>query len=179
VTTHRYEQITRVIEARQPACGSTTVVAVDGPSGAGKTSLVAGLAQVTGADVLHLEDVYPGWHGLAATPPIIAGALDTIAADGIASVHRWDWEHHRPGPMLHVRPTRLLILDGVGSGAAVIRPHLSLLIWVDAPPAVRKQRALARDGGAYAPFWDLWAAQEAEHFVREGTRRWADLVVTT
>ncbi|MCL3818160.1 4-amino-4-deoxy-L-arabinose transferase [Aeromicrobium wangtongii] len=179
MTSHRYDQILQVIGDRQPACGSTTVVAVDGPSGAGKTSFVAGLAEAAGARVLHLEDVYPGWDGLAAAPPLIAGVLETVAADGIGTVPRWDWEHHRPGRLLRVLPTRLLILDGVGSGAAIIRPYLSLLIWVDAPTAVRKERALARDGGTYAPFWDMWAAQEAEHFTQEATRQHADVVVTT
>ncbi|MET1037783.1 MAG: 4-amino-4-deoxy-L-arabinose transferase [Aeromicrobium sp.] len=179
MTTHRYDDIVRRLDARQPACGATTVVAVDGPSGAGKTSFADGLAAATGADVLHLEDVYPGWGGLAATPPIIARMLDTIAVDGIGTARRWDWQRGAPGPLLRVPPTRLLILDGVGSGAAAIRPHLSLLIWVDAPAAVRKERALARDGGTYAPYWDMWAEQEAQHFTADRTRHHADLVVTT
>lgn len=179
MTSHRYDAVVQLIDARRPACGSTTVVAVDGPSGAGKSRFAAGLADATGADVLHLEDVYPGWHGLAATPSIITAVLEAIAVDGVGTARRWDWGQNLPGPLLHVPPTRLLILDGVGSGAAVIRPYLSALIWVDAPPAVRQRRALSRDGGTYAPFWDVWAAQEVEHFTAEGTRRHADLAVTT
>jgi uridine kinase len=180
VTSHRYDDIVALIRERQPACGSTTVVAVDGPSGSGKTSLADQLAEVAGAVVLHLDDLYPGWHGLAATPPMVAhGVLDAVAADQVGSAPRWDWVNDRPGPMLIVPPTPLLIVDGVGSGAAVIRPFLSLLIWVEAPVDVRKQRALSRDGGAYAPFWDIWAAQEAAHFRAEETRRHADVVVRT
>ena len=179
MTSHRYDPVVERIAARQPACGSTTVVAVDGPSGAGKTSFVAGLAEATQAQVLHLEDLYPGWHGLAATPPIVAGVLASIAVDAVGTAPRWDWTGDRPGPLLRVRPGGLLILDGVGSGASVVRPFVSLLVWVDADPAVRKARALARDGGTYAPFWDVWAAQEAVHFAAEDTRRHADLLVTT
>jgi uridine kinase len=180
VTSHRYDDLVAVIRGRQPACGSTTVVAVDGPSGSGKTSLADHLAEVAGAAVLHLEDLYPGWHGLSATPPMVAhGILDAIAVDQIGMASRWDWVNDRPGPTLRVPPTPLLIIDGVGSGAAVIRPFLSLLIWVDAPAGVRKQRALARDGGVYAPFWDMWSAQEAEHFMAEETRRHAELIVHT
>lgn len=180
MTSHRYDDIVALIRERQPACGSTTVVAVDGPSGSGKTSLADQLAEVAGAAVFHLEDIYPGWHGLAATPPMVAhGVLDAIAVDEIGVASRWDWVNDRPGPPLYVPPAPLLIVDGVGSGAAVIRPFLSLLIWVEAPVAVRKERALARDGGVYAPFWDTWAAQEAEHFRTEETRRHADVVVRT
>lgn len=177
---HRLDTVATLIQSRQPACGSTKVVAVDGPSGSGKTSLAEHLAKLTGAAVLHLEDIYPGWHGLAATPPIIARhVLDAIAVDRIAAVARWDWVHDRPGEVLSVAPTPLLILDGVGSGAAVIRPFLSLLIWVEAPLDVRKERALARDGDVYAPFWDTWAAQEHAHFSTDETRRHADAIVRT
>lgn len=180
MTSHRYDDIVALIHERQPACGSTTVVAVDGQSGSGKTTFADQLADAAGAVVLHLEDLYPGWHGLAATPPMVArGILDAIAVDRIGTAARWDWVNDRPGDTLRVRPTPLLILDGVGSGAAVIRPFLSLLIWVEAPTDVRKQRALARDGGVYAPYWDIWAAQEATHFRAEETRRHADVVVHT
>jgi uridine kinase len=179
VTSHRYDDIVRLIGSRQPACGATTVVAVDGPSGAGKTGFAGGLARAAGADVLHLEDLYPGWGGLARTPSLVAGVLDAISVGDVGAVPRWDWERGRPGELLHVPPARLLVLDGVGSGADVIRPHLSLLIWVDAAADVRKERALARDGGTYAPYWDMWAAQEATHFAHEQTRSRADVVVQT
>jgi para-aminobenzoate synthetase len=177
---HRYDELSALVAQRQPACGTTTVIAVDGPSGSGKTSLADGLAEAIGADVLHFDDVYPGWHGLEATPPMIrAGVLDRIAADEIGVVHRWDWDADHPGPILRVPPAPLLILDGVGSGASSIRPYLSVLLWVDAPLEVRKRRALARDGGVYEPFWDVWAEQEARHFAAEETRIHADLIIDT
>ncbi|MBD8607664.1 4-amino-4-deoxy-L-arabinose transferase [Aeromicrobium sp. CFBP 8757] len=179
MASHWYEPVVARLEDRQPACGTTTVVAVDGPSGSGKTSFVAGLADVTGADVLHLEDLYPGWHGLAATPDVVARVLASVAVGDTGTARRWDWAAGAPGSLLHVPPTRLLLLDGVGSGASVVRPFLSLLIWLEAPADVRKERALTRDGDTFAPFWDVWAEQEARHFAAEGTRGRADLVVRT
>jgi uridine kinase len=179
VDLHRYDAVVAQIDARQPACGTTKVVAVDGPSGAGKTRFVAGLADATGADVLHLEDLYPGWHGLAATPPVVAEVLGAIAVGEVGSARRWSWTHGLPGAALRVPPTRLLVLDGVGSGAAVVRPFLSLLLWLEAPADVRKERALARDGDTFEPYWDVWAEQEVRHFAAEGTRHAADLVVRT
>ncbi len=156
------------------------MVALDGPSGSGKTSLADGLAAATGADVLHFDDIYPGWNGLAATPPLVRhGVLDRIAADEVGEVHRWDWEANQTGLVVRVPPVPLLILDGVGSGSATIRPYLSLLLWVEAPLADRKRRALARDGGAYEPFWDVWADQEARHFAAEQTRIHADRIIDT
>lgn len=177
---HRLDDITTLIRDRLPACGSTKVVAVDGPSGSGKTSLSGRLAEHFGAAVLHLEDIYPGWHGLTATPPmVVRGVLDAIAVDRIGEVRRWDWVNERPGPLLRVPAAPLLVLDGVGSGSAPIRPFLSLLIWAEASLDVRKERALARDGDVYAPFWDIWAAQERTHFAADETRRHADVIVHT
>ena len=179
MTSHRYDGLVELIRERQPACGTTRVVAVDGPSGSGKTSFAADLAEAAGAAVLHLEDLYPGWHGLAATPPLVHGVLEAIAVGNVGTAARWDWVGDRPGPLVHVPPAPILILDGVGSGAAMLRPYVSLLIWVEAPVDLRKRRALARDGDVYAPFWDVWAAQEAVHFAAEETRRHADVVVHT
>jgi para-aminobenzoate synthetase len=175
----RYDELAALIATRPPACGDTTVLAVDGPSGSGKTGLADELAATIGAEVFHLEDIYPGWSGLSATPPLVRGVLDQIAGGEPGVVHRWDWDADQDGPLMHIPATPLLILDGVGSGAAIIRPYLSLLIWVDAPLQVRKSRALARDGGVYEPFWDTWAAQEAEHFAAEHTRTHADIVIDT
>ncbi|MBC7630931.1 MAG: (d)CMP kinase, partial [Flavobacterium sp.] len=83
-------------------------MAVDGPSGSGKTSLADDIAKASGATLLHLDDLYPGWHGLAATPPMVArGVLDAIAAGDTGTVRRWSWVRHRPGPELHVAPAPL------------------------------------------------------------------------
>ncbi len=180
MTRYRYAELQALLEQRHPACGRTTVVAVDGPSGSGKTSIADGLAAAIGADVLHLDDVYPGWHGLDATPAMIrTGVLDRIAVDEVGEVRRWDWEASRPGSAMRVPPAPVLVLDGVGSGAATIRPYLSLLVWVEAPVEVRRRRALARDGGAYEPYWEVWAEQEARHFAAQHTRAHADVVIDT
>lgn len=176
----RYDELASMIATRLPACGATTVVAVDGPSGAGKSMLASDLARVIGASVLHLEDLYPGWHGLEATPPTVArDVLSPIAADRTGSVRRWDWHAGRPGEPMTCPPVPVLIVDGVGSGARVLRPFISFLLWVDAPLAVRRERALARDGATYEAWWDVWAEQERSHFLREGTRAAADAVLTT
>ncbi|NRQ51188.1 hypothetical protein [Aeromicrobium stalagmiti] len=179
MTSPRYDALVRLVDGRQPACGTTKVLAVDGRSGAGKTRFTAGLAEATGATVLHLDDVYPGWDGLAATPPMIADALSSVAVGDVGRVPRWSWVRDEPVSELRVPPAPLLLLDGVGSGAATIRPYLSLLIWLDAPAAVRKARALARDGETYAPHWNRWAAQEDRLLAVEHTRSHADVVITT
>lgn len=164
---------------RAPACGSTRVIAIDGRSGAGKTALALDLADEIGAPILHLERLYPGWGGLAATPPKVRGLLASLAVGERGTARQWDWSLDQPGSWLSVRPTSDLIIEGVGAGARVLRPFLSQLIWLEAPPQERRRRAIARDGDTYEPWWDRWAAQENAYLDADRTPEAADLVIRT
>jgi len=174
----RLDDVRERLATLSPACGDTVVVAIDGPSGSGKTRLARELAPMLGAVILHLDDVYQGWHGLAAAP-------DTVATDILAPISRgesgrtprWEWGASEPGTDIVVRAGGVLLLDGCGSGSRVIRPHLSCLVWLDAPEDVRRERAFARDGDLYRQWWDTWAAQERDLFGTERTRDAADIVL--
>lgn len=178
-----------------PRCGRTVVVAVDGPSGAGKStladrlagqlaSLLAGRPALAprpddapdGVALVRLDEVYPGWDGLdAAVPRVVDDLLRPLALGRPGTVRRWDWAAGREGVPRTVPVPAVLVLEGCGAGARACAPYLSLLVWLDGPEAVRAARALARDGGAYAPHWQRWAAQERRHFAREGTEARADV----
>lgn len=164
------------IRQREPACGNTLVIAIDGRSGAGKTKLARELAPLLGAQILHLDDIFQGWRGLAAAPSTIAAeVLEPMARGTAGRTRRWEWGADRPGDEIVIEPGGVLIVDGCGSGSRTIRPFLSYLIWLDAPPEVRRARAMARDGETYEKWWDIWAAQEDELFAAEQTAAAADL----
>ena len=63
--------------------------------------------------------------------------------------------------------TRPLIIEGCGALSRANRALADVGIWVELDEATRKRRALARDGEAYAPYWDRWAAQEVAFIARE------------
>lgn len=173
------ERIIDTFLSREPACGGSRVLAIDGPSGSGKSDLATAISEKLSAPILHLDALHAGWRGLEAAPPMVERVLAAHSLDDVAEVTVWDWDDDRPGSRIQVPPTPLLIVEGVGAGAARIRPYLSCLVWMEAPALVRRRRALARDGATYLPWWDIWAAQELIHFGRERTRAAADLRITT
>jgi chloramphenicol 3-O-phosphotransferase len=163
--------------ADPPRCGPTRLVCVDGPSGSGKSTLAARLAAALGdAPVLHMDDLYPGWDGLAAAVPLLHDQVVAPLAAGRPARYRpYDW--HRGG---FTAPRELgtppvLVLEGVGCGARVLAAHAVLLVWIEAPRDERYRRGIARDGETYRPHWERWARQEAAHFAAEGTADRADI----
>jgi len=71
----------------------------------------------------------------------------------------------------------VLIVEGAGAGARRAAAFESLLVWSEVAPSVRKKRALDRDGETFAPYWDVWAAQEDAMLARERTPERADVVI--
>jgi len=177
-------RVARLALAAPPRAGATRVVGVDGPSGAGKTTLAAAVAGALGeagpAPVVHLDDIYPGWDGLAdAVPRLLEWVLEPLSAGLPARYRRFDWpaDEYAEWHAVATDGARALVVEGVTCGARACAPYLSLLVWVDAPRDLRFRRGMERDGEAYRPYWERWARQEDAHFAAEDTRRRADVVV--
>jgi len=165
----------------QPRCGDTKVVAIDGPSGAGKTDFAAALAQhLPGAALLHMDDLYPGWDGLQQAVADLYGQVLVPLARGESAAYRgWDWKHDRYDGWHVIPPAELLLVEGVGSGAAPGAELESVLIWLEAERAVRFRRGIERDGDPYLLRWQRWAALEEALFADDLTRDRADVIIDT
>ena len=133
------------------------VVTIDGYSGSGKSTLAAALARlVNGWQVLHLDDWYPGWDGLAAGADIARRIAADLRAGRASSYEAWDWENGTTGATIRV-PLVPTIIEGCGA----IEAEADLAVWIADPgEEERRHRALARDGQTYAPHWQRWADQD-------------------
>jgi uridine kinase len=161
-----------------PRCGRTRVLAVDGRSGAGKTSLAVGLRATLDAPVVALEELYGGWDALERGIDLLVSAvLEPLSAGRAARVPRYDWVAAAWDTPWTLEPPALLIVEGVGAGARRAAAYASVLVWMEAPESVRKKRALDRDGETFAPHWDMWAAQEEAMLAREHTPDRADFLI--
>ena len=158
--------------------GRTRVLAIDGRSGAGKSALAAALSGELGAPVVSLEDLYGGWGGLErGIDLLVSEVLEPLAAGRAVRVPRYDWVAGQWAEPVPLESPELLIVEGVGAGARRAAVFESLVVWLEAAAAVRKKRALDRDGEVFAPHWERWAAQEDAMLARERTPERADVVI--
>jgi uridine kinase len=154
------------------------VLAIDGRSGAGKTSLAEVIRGELGAPVVSLEDLYGGWDGLEhGIDLLVSEVLAPLAAGRTAHVPHYDWITREWTQTVTLDPPEFLIVEGVGAGARRAAVFESMVVWLEAAPCVRKKRALDRDGETFAPYWDQWAAQEDAMLARERTPERADIVI--
>ena len=150
---------------------------MDGPAGSGKTTLADEVASLSGAPVVHMDDLFEGWDGLPRVndqlgtllPPLATGQARQLPTLGLAG-NAW-------AETVVVPPAPLLVVEGVGSGALEHAALITVLAWVEVPYDLRMARGLERGGVGVAEHWRQWAVGEQEIFAREQTRERADLVL--
>ena len=159
-------RLTRRFAGRVPA-----VLFVDGHSGSGKTTLARALAGeysrlgAPAPQIVGMDELYPGWHGLREGSESVAQLIRS------REYSRYDWYAERFTERVALDPGSPLIIEGCGSlSADALAAARSLgdsyAVWISSPAALRRERAIARDGETFAPHWDEWAAQEQAHFAR-------------
>ncbi|MCW1248894.1 aminodeoxychorismate synthase component I [Acaricomes phytoseiuli] len=158
------------------------LIAIDGRSGAGKTTLAIELTALLGehrkVSLFHLEDIYPGWNGLrAGIERYVTTVLAPLREGRDAQWTAWDWEARHDGESRTTPAAEVVILEGVGAAHGPARDLLDAVIWVEAPAELRKHRALTRDGDQYAPYWELWADQESALLAEDSPSEHADIEV--
>jgi len=170
------EEVLALLDARQ---APLPLVCIDGPAGAGKTTLANEIAAARKLTVLHLDDVYPGWDGLDHFEPAVVAVLDALSAGRTASYRRYDWYAGAHAEQVEIPADRGLVIEGVGAGNARIAARAAVLVWVEAPIEVCDARWLARDNELMTTYGPAWREAERTLFAREQARDRADLVVRT
>lgn len=162
------------------------MICVDGPAGAGKTTLSGELLSAAGkvgctAHVVHLDDTYAGWDQDFAS---LGGRIRNYLVGPLASrhpgrYHRFDWYAGAFTEWVTVPATDVLVVEGVGAGHHNIASRRATLVWVTAPPALCLSRGIARDGEAMREQWLAWKQRESTYFNNARTEGQADFTVVS
>lgn len=181
--------------AAAPLAGPVRVICIDGPSGSGKTTFAAALvselsAYVGDVPVVHGDDVYEGW-GVAGDEPDPVRAFTILGerlltwlvrpwVAGAPGAHPvWDWRADCWGDARAVPAAPVVVLEGVGLAGAALRPHASLVVWLDADADARAARVAERDGATVSAHMDAWRARETAWYAADRTAEHADVRLRT
>jgi uridine kinase len=171
---------------RKPArCGNTRLIAIDGPAGAGKTTLANALSLALethrSVNLIHLDEIYAGWE-LALTQLLtisLSKILKSVSAGDSAIIPIYDWSTQQFASTREISPCEVLIFEGVGSAQRVVRELASMTIWLDIDPCTGLERVLQRDGTSITDQMHLWQIREEAHFIADATRENVDFILST
>ena len=175
-----------LIDALLDLCSQSNqpIIAIDGPAGAGKTTLAGNLAQALSAKysvrTLHMDDLYNGWEGaLSDELTQTLQAIITAHKDQRPlRVKTYDWHASNFREPVLLDSKDLLILEGVASGQSAVREKLSALIWIDIDEKTGLSRVLERDGQQYESLMKKWLILQSEHFQKDSTQENAEFILT-
>lgn len=180
------DDLIRHIRDAVPRLGAVRLVAVDGPSGSGKSVFAARLVdalRTTARVRLISTDDFATWDDpVAWWPRLERGVLAPLAAGRPGGYRRTEWPDGQPvpGAWVPVDVPEILVLEGVSAGRRAIQDRLSRLVWVELPdPVARLERAVTRDGEACRAPLRAWQRFEIGWFAVDSTPDRADTVINS
>jgi len=176
--------------AQRDASTRPLVVALDGRSGVGKSSVAAALAVALDGSVLDGDSFFAGGVAVRSDAPEQLAAdcidwrrlrpvLEVVRQGREARYHAFDWKafngNLEPSPTVCV-PKRVVIVDGVYSARPELADLVDVRVLLRVSDAVRIERLHAREG-ALGP-WELqWHRAEAWYFQNVAPAEGFDVVI--
>jgi hypothetical protein len=169
----RAEALEGLVRRLLPAAGLRPnrpwIVAVDGRSGAGKTSLVDRLlAQVPDSDVVHTDDV--AWHlsFFDWADELRNGVLEPLLRGEAVHYRPPGWvARERPGAIVLPAGRSVVWVEGSGSSRQALTDLIDASIWVQCDNLEARRRLRARDGQEEEELHREWEEQEIPFLLQD------------
>ncbi|MFI7075410.1 hypothetical protein [Micromonospora sediminicola] len=174
----RAQDVAEAAHRVAPADG-TTIIAIDGPGGSGKTTLAANVAELlSGATTVHGDDFYrpmpehertqldpqQGYQRYFDWQRLRDQVLVPLRTHQTARYQSYDWATGQLATWNEVRPGTTVIVEGVYSARPELSPYYHLTAYVDTPREICLHRMRAR--GENSEEWiGRWRAAE-EFYLR-------------
>lgn len=169
-------------------CKGSAIVAIDGGSASGKTTLASLLAQVYDCNVFHTDDFFLQLH--RRTPKRLAeigGNLDrerfadqvlrSVCKQESVKYQRFDCSTQTLGERITVPHNALTVIEGAYSLHPSFGQYCHLAVFLDVDPATQRERITKRNTPAFAQrFFDEWIPLENAYFSGTNIRDRVDMI---
>lgn len=168
-----------------PRVGNTHIIAIDGPAGAGKTTLALQISQALTSrfsiEVVHMDDLYNGWDGALGEnlTAQLSKIIDAQKKSQNYLLPHFDWNTNKYSTPRDLKSPQILIFEGVGSARAIVRNSATTTIWIEVDRAVGIKRVIARDGDEIESQMKQWLIDQEIYFTSDKTRESAQFILST
>ena len=164
------------------------IVAIEGGSASGKTTLAAILKEVYDCNVFHVDDFF--LRPEQRTPSRFAeigGNVDRerFSEEILQPLLKKETVNYRPfecstqtlGDVISVMPKKLTVVEGVYSTHPAFSKYYDISVFLDIDPEQQKERVLRRNGEKLAKrFFDEWVPLENRYFSGTDIKGRSDLI---
>ncbi|HLG63832.1 MAG TPA: hypothetical protein VKY19_17960 [Ktedonosporobacter sp.] len=177
---------------------SPVLVALDGRSGTGKSTLAQAVAARVEASIVVSDDFYAGgnddvWYGKSAGEKVAQGidwrrmrmeVLEPLLANKAASWHPLDFQAGSgwvgwKEELVTLEPAPVILLDGIYSARPELADLVDVAVLIEIDDLVRRQRLVVREGQDFMQRWhQLWDAAEDYYFTYIRPRSSFDLILS-
>lgn len=171
--------------AGSPTVGKTHIIAIDGPAGAGKTTLAMQISQALtsqfSVEVVHMDDLYNGWDDALGEnlTELLSKIIEAQKNSQNYLLPHFDWVANKYANPRDLKPSQILILEGVGSARAIVRERATTTIWIEVDRTIGIERVIARDGEEIESHMKQWLIDQEIYFTSDKTRESAQFILST
>lgn len=164
------------------------IVAVEGGSGSGKTSLGKMLEEVYNCTVLHTDDFflrpeqrtaerYKEAGGNFDRERFLSEVLEPLRKGENIVYRKFDCSTMSPGEEQRIKPKKLVIIEGVYSLHPETEKYYDFSVFLDISKELQRKRILERNGQMSESFFKKWIPLENIYFEKTGIRQRCDMTV--
>ena len=158
------------------AAKERVILAVEGGSAAGKSTLGVLLSELYGCTLLHMDDFFlqPAQRTSARLQEVggnvdrerfLEEVLKPLSEGRSVQYRRFDCSTCSLLPAVEVTPAQLVVVEGAYSMHPALAPYYDLSVFLTIPPKMQRQRILKRNTPDMAErFFTEWIPMEAQYF---------------
>lgn len=183
------ECLQQIVDRMRSFSSGVHIIAIDGRSASGKTSLALALAEKTGAEVIHMDDFFlpielrtkerlstPG--GNVHYERFKEQVLPFLESGEPFTYQKFDCSVMSLGAECQIGASKWRIVEGAYSCHPNFEDYMDLRVFLDVSSKEQMARIVERDGEAKAKtFAQRWIPMEEAYFAAYGIKTKADMVV--